>query len=1137
MKKNSYWYSFLHPQGIKKLLLTMKITILLCLLTVLNVNASLYSQSTALDLSVNQKSVREVLKTIEKQSNFRFFYNEEFSDLNKTVSLDLKGKKLDEVLTMLLENSGVTYKILENDVVVITPAGEMSQQQKITGKIVDATTGEPLPGVNVVIQGSTAGTTTDIDGKYAISVDNADAVLLFSFIGYISQSVSVSGKSVIDVSLAPDVQKLDEIVVIGYGMQRKEAVTGSVASITGEVVREVPTANVTQALQGRIAGVQMAQTSSKPGATMQIRIRGTRSLTASNDPLVVLDGIPFAGSLGDIDPSIVKSYDVLKDASATAIYGSRGANGVILITTNKGQKGQNARFTYNGYYGVRSIFAQYPMMNAQEFIQLRKDVPATISYWSKPGGSEDTTGLTNTNWQDLLYQKGAVTSQDFNVTNGSEKGNYMFGANYFRDESVLPGQNYTRYLVRASVDQEINKYLRLGFTTNNSYSITELGNYTPFYSVLSNSPIASPYDATGTLRRVIDMPLDHNWNATKTTIEGLGDKWIDESKAFASYNSMYGEVKIPGVEGLKYRTNIGLNYRQVSSGNYTGQGVFSDNPLNVSNAGISNSMMYNWTIENMLTFDRSIGKHQINAVALYSAEQTFNNGSRVTGQDLANDQFQYYNIGTAAQNITVDPANQSYTLSGLMSWMGRAMYSFDGRYMISLTYRSDGSSRLAPGHKWHSYPAISVGWNISNESFMKDLGMIDLLKVRFGFGQTSNQSVNPYSTMGGLGTRPYNFGPTTYSYGYFVNQLASYNLGWEYSKTTNIGLDFGLFKNRLTGTVEYYETKTSDLLLNQGLPPTDGVNTITANVGATQNKGIEISLAGMILNNLNGWTWEAGINFSANRNKIVSLSSGSLEDKNNNWFVGQPIDCIYDYQKIGIWQNDKDTVSLKILEPGTNLKDRIGMIKVKYTGPVDSITGLPTRQINPDDRQVMSMEPKFEGGFNTRVSYKGFDLNIVGIYKNGGILISSLYSGGGYLNMESGRRNNVKIDYWTPTNTGAKYPAPGVNMSGDNPKYASTLGYFDASYLKIRAITLGYSINKNMLGKTGIEKLRVYFTVENPFVFFSPYKKESGMDPETNSYGNENAAVALPSNLRRLLTTGTNTPSTVNYMVGLSLTF
>ena len=490
----------------------------------------------------------------------------------------------------------------------------------------------------------------------------------------------------------------------------------------------------------------------------------------------------------------------------------------------------------------------------------------------------------------------------------------------------------------------------------------------------------------------------------------------------------------------------------------------------------------------------------------------------------------YYNIGRAEGTITVDPNNWNYQKSGLMSWMGRVMYTYDNRYMLSATVRADASSRLAKGHQWHTYPAVSVGWNLRQESFMDNVSWLDMLKLRVGYGQTSNQAVDPYSTLGKLSTRPYNFGPNGYATGYYVSTAPNASLGWEYSSTWNYGIDFSLLGGRLSGTLEYYVQKTNDLLLSVNLPSTAGLGSYMGNIGKTQNKGVELTLNGTILDNHNGWTWDASLNISANRNKLVSLASGQEKDENNFWFVGYPIDVIYDYEYIGLWQEGDPY--LDILEPGGN----VGMIKVKYTGDYNE-DGTPTRQIGPEDRQVISMEPKFQGGFSTRVAYKGFDLNVITAFKCGGKLISTLYSSSGYLNMLNGRRGQVDVDYWTPENTDAKYPKPGGITSNDSPKYGSTLGYFDASYWKVRTITLGYNFNgQKWLDRLGVDGLRAYFTVQNPFVICSPYYKETGMDPETNSYADENVATtgSMPS---RLLTIGTNSPSNRNYLFGISLTF
>jgi TonB-linked SusC/RagA family outer membrane protein len=1012
---------------------------------------------------------------------------------------------------------------------LLTPSLYAQKSVHIKGRVTNES-GQPVAKATIMVKGSTAGVSSDDNGNFEIDAPS-NATLNISSVNFTATSVKVGGRSTVEVVLAAANNSLNEVVVIGYGTQRKEAVTGSVASISGNNLREVPSPNISDALQGRLPGVAISQTSSQPGATMQIRIRGTRSLTATNDPLVVLDGIPFPGSLGDIDMNGVRSVDVLKDASATAIYGSRGANGVILITTYKGGADQEPRVSVNGYYGINKIFSPYHMMNGTQFAALRK---AAGQYIQQNGtiqlGADEVIG-NNTDWQKLLYQNGKVTNEDLSISGGTKRGNYNFGVSFYDNEGVIPTQSYRRFTLHGAIDQRVGKYFRVGFTNNSNYNLTQ-GSQVGLYNTLSNSPLASPYNSNGSVKYVISMPLDQQWVYTKQVVDSLKDNWLSQQKGYATYNSAYGELQIPGVPGLAYRVNVGVNYNQSTSGGYTAVGVNSTNPTAPSTASLTNSNTTDWTVENLLSYDRTINKSQINALALYSTEKTQFYQTAISGIGIPADALQYYNIGTASQEIDVLPQNQLYNERGLLSWMGRVMYSYDNRYLLSATIRSDGASVLAPGHQWHTYPAISAGWNVANESFMKGISQVNALKLRVGYGETSNQAVNPYSTLGLLSTNPYNFGPSTYATGYYVSQLPNPVLSWEFSKTWNYAVDFTILNNRLSGTVEYYITKTNGLLQSVTLPPTSGVGSYTANVGNTQNKGIEFALQGTILKTQSGWTWDMGVNMSFNRNKVTQLASGVQADMTNWWFVGHPINVIYDYKKIGLWKDAADSAAghLATLQSGGN----VGMIKVLYTGGYGA-NGVPNRAINANDRQVQDADPNFIGGFNTRVAYKGFDLSAVGIFQDGGILVSTIYGANGYLNLLSGRRNNVQVDYWTPTNTGAKYPKPGGQISGDNPYYGSTLSYFSASYLKISALTLGYNMSK-WAKKVGIPQARIYVTAQNPFVTLSPYHKETGLDPQTNSYGDQYQAVTTMYQ-HRTLTQGFNTPATRSFIAGLNLNF
>lgn len=1010
----------------------------------------------------------------------------------------------------------------------------MNAQTTISGKVTDNV--GPVPGASVILKGTTNGTSTDFDGNYTIKNVPSDGILVFSYLGYKTKEVKINNSKQINVTLEQDLESLEEIVVIGYGTQRKEAVTGSVVSIKGEELAKVQAANFQQALQGRAAGVQISTTNSRPGSNnTQIRIRGIRSLTGGNDPLIVLNGIPFSGGLNDINMNDIESLDILKDASATAIYGSRGANGVILITTKTGKKNRAATFTYNSYYGTKEVFSKVPMMNSQELIALREATGLYRSaplYELDPLTTDEELGI-DTDWQDLIYGTGIQTSHDMNISGGGENGSYSVGIGYFKETSVLPVENFQRFSLRTQVDQQIGAF-RFGVNSIMSYNITNAAGI-GVGGNLSATPMLNPYNEDGTLKRAVAMPLDQFWVTTRSTVNALGESRVNRQLDFGTYNNLYAEVAIPGVEGLKYRLNAGLNLRVSRDGGFNGIGAMNpSNPDAPNNGFASSGWNYDYVFENLLTYDRTFAeKHKVGFVGLFSAQNNVWQGHNLSARNIPNEQFLYHNLDTALlEDVTGYGSYRGE--SGLLSYMARAQYDYDNRYLLTATLRNDGSSRLAPGYKWFSYTAVSGGWNIANESFMENVDMVNQLKLRVGYGTTANQAIGVYSTLGSLSQNDYNFGPTGFATGYSVNTLPNPDLSWENTETYNFGLEFGLLNNRISGSIEYYTANTSDVLYSLQFPPTAGVGSFTTNIGSTSNKGVELALNATILDNPDGFTWDFGLNLYTNRNEITSLADGTERNEGNYWFVGSPINVIYDVKAIGLWnESDPDYQYIDILEPGNN---NPGMIKVEYTGDFNP-DGSPTRQINELDRQIIDPTPDFQGGFNTRFAYKNIDFNMVGTFQSGGLVIANLYGSSGYLNQLTGRNNNVQVDYWTPTNTGAQYPAPGGAQTGDGPKYGSTMGYFDGSFLKVRAMTLGYNFEQDLLSNLGLKNMRLYGTVQNPFILFSDYHNQSGMDIETNSLGGENTATGGRSYSAGIPTIGANVPSTRNFMLGLNLTF
>lgn len=986
-----------------------------------------------------------------------------------------------------------------------------AQNITVSGTVTDQT-GEPVIGAYVTVQNTSVGSITDSAGAFSISAPS-NSVLEVSFIGFITETVQVNGRTQIDVTLTEDSELLDDVVVIGYGTARKSDVTGSVASVSSRDLTAIQTGNITSSLQGMVAGMEMTQTSSKPGSSMQIRIRGTRSLSADNDPLIVLDGIPYYGSLSDLDPNDIKSIDILKDAASTAIYGSRGANGVLMITTNKGYQEQKAQVAYRTYTTLKTVANKYPMMTGPEFVEMRS--------YSRSANGLDERDDVDIDWQDLYYQTGISTNHNLTVSGGTLTHNYNFSIGYTNDGSVIPFQGFQRINVRGGLDQSLGKYVKVGFTLNNSYS-TSSDSSGSLSSVLQISPIADPFNADGSMKERVSMYNDTYYVYTKESLAGIQDKTLSDSRSFSSANNAYLEFSFPWIEGLKYKANLGLNFRYNGSGSFTGRGIGSGTSDTPSTASLGHSLTTHWTIENLLTYDRTFNhKHHLNVVGMYSAEQQKSTNTSMSGRDIPADYFQYYNIGQSLQEITVSPTGQSYQLWGLISYMGRLMYTYDDRYMLSAAVRSDASSRLAEGHKWHTYPAVSVGWNLHNEKFFKSLlNTVDQLKIRLGYGETSNQAVSPYKTLGSLGTRYYSYGEE-YDLGYYVSSLPNSELGWEFSTTYNLGVDFSMFKHRFWGTLEAYLQNTHDVLVNVTLPSTTGASSIMANMGETQNKGFEATLNGLLVSKKD-FTWTAGLNFYSNQNKIIALASGQTQDTSNKWFVGYPISVLYDYVYERLYQENDQFIDE--FEKGAAPGD----IKVKYSGEYNA-DGSPVRRINADDRVITPVDPKLQGGFNSAINYKNFEFSFVGSFKIGGKLISTLYGPEGYLNCLDGRRNNIKVDYWTPSNPDARFPKPSGLTNSNNPKYLSTLAVFDATYVKIRSITLGYNVPQNVLSKIGVNNLKVYATIQNPFVIYSPFTKETGLDPDTNAsgkgYGNNIYAV------------GVNTPTTRNYLFGVNLTF
>lgn len=1036
-------------------------------------------------------------------------------------------------------------------ILALLSANTFAQTAAVTGKVTDEA-GTPLPGAIVRSRAGGGSTSTDQQGRFSIPVRTSEETLLISYIGYATREVAVKAGQTVNITLSAGTANLNEVVVVGYGTQRKKDVTGAISSISGSSLAEVPATNVINQLQGRLAGVDVQASSAQPGAAGQIRIRGERSLgtsgsaaNAQNGPLIVLDGIPFVGgSINDINPDDIATLDVLKDASATAIYGSRGASGVIIITTKRGKSGK-AVITYNAYYGLSDRTKRYNFMDGQEFAAFKEQArlgnsvnPGVTAYGLTGAEREGIANGTNTDWQDIIFRTGYVNNQNLNISGGNEATQFSLSAGYRKEEGIVYGQDYSRYSLRATVDHQVNDRIKIGGSVASDLSVTNGGNRFPVGGAIRLSPLVSPYNADGTINL---LPMAGSLDASVVNPLTIRDKSIntDQSRRLGSVNTLYAEVKI--IDGLKYRANAGLSYYSTGGGSYTGPNSFYNTATTYTQASesVNSAENYSYTLENILSYDKTFAeKHHLTLTGLYSFERDHFQNNSFNGIGIPADYIQNYNLQQAG---TVSAGAGGYSETSLISYMARLNYVFNGKYSLTATIRDDGSS-VFPNKKYFVYPAFGAAWNVDSEPFFQGIkSVVSAFKIRGGYGKTSNQSVGAYSSAGNLASNFYNYGPVgnagSAANGYFLNSLANQNLTWEFTTQFNLGLDFGLFNNRITGTADIYDQRTSDILQVVNLPYTNGATQYTANEGKTKGRGLEISLSSINFRNQQGFSWSTDFNISFNRNKIVALHDGIQQDIGNNWFVGQPFNVIYDLRKIGIWQTSEAAQAAVYGQLP-------GQIKVEDVNH--------DNKINASDLQIIgNFQPNFTGGITNRFSYKWFDLSFVTTARIGQkILVPYLSADGtgqGYPFFGNGRVNQWKVDYWTPSNPTNDFPAP--DAANDKQIYASTLAVQDGSFVKMKSINLGYTFPAGMLKGSGISSLRVYATCFNPFIIYSPLVKSGlGIDPEGNATGGvvtSTVAGTTPTagggnastSTSRAITANLNNPPIRTFQLGLSVKF
>lgn len=968
--------------------------------------------------------------------------------------------------------------------------------------VVEDSTGEPLTGASVLVKGTTNGVATDIDGNFALKVKNGD-VISISYIGYKTEEIKVAGQNDVKVTLIEDTEVLDDVVVVGYGVQKKSDVTGSVTSVGKDRLSKLPVTNVLQAMQGATSGVTITQNSSIPGDAPSTLVRGQNSINANSGPYVVVDGIPLnntGGSLADIAPSDIESIEILKDASATAIYGTNGANGVILVTTKKGATGKMS-ISYSGYFGIEDFSHKLKFADGQQIIQRYKDYVAqnpgetmfdeNVKYQNEV---DNYKAGKETDWvYDVASRTGTIQNHNVSVNGGNDRARYYVSLDYLDQKGVIKGYDYKRYSIRTNLDLDVTKWLKFGTNTYIA-SHNRDGGRANFLNAEAMSPWGKVYEEDGT-PCVYPMYSEQLW-----TNPILGTKKDVERRVWNINLNGYAEISFGNIwkplEGLRYRLNIGYNYSPTRNSWYNGR---ETNDLN-GTGEVKNAETQTRLIENLIYYNRDFGAHHIDLTFLQAAMRKKYNESWAHATKFINDDLGFNNLGTGET-----PSVGSYAdLRTTSSLMGRINYSFDSRYLLTLTVRRDGSSVFGKNNKYGTFPSVAVGWNIARESFLESsANWLNNLKLRLSYGKAGNEAISVYETMVKLNAVKFaqNGGAVV---GLVPNgRMGNDDLSWETTKTFNIGVDFGVFNNRLSGNIDFYTAKTDGLLLQRNLPNISGYSNVYQNMGKTKNHGLEVTLNSRNIVT-NDFTWTTGLVFSWNKNEIVDLYGDGKDDLGNRWFIGQPIGVVYDYDMVGIWQEDE-------IERGEHLN----WDPVAEPGDVKIADRNGDGQINDEDRYVKGQtSPKWNGGLTNTFSWKGLTLNIFiqtsqGMMKWNGLM--------GVAGDEMGRRNmTTEVGYWTPENRSNKFRS--LKKQSNKHGY----GYNeDASFTRIKDITLSYNFPQKLINRLGMSNLTVYASGRNLYT----WTDWIGWDPETRQDGRGSGNWE------------SNYPYTKSYVFGLNVTF
>jgi TonB-linked SusC/RagA family outer membrane protein len=1088
----------------------MKLTVLLTFLVIATFGSG-FSQVT-LSLHFDKAHIQEVLGSIEKKTDYIFMYKDNIIDGSKSISVDFQDAKFEEVLKSICEQCNIDYEVRDRQIILkekadirISSVLQQPQKKEISGSVKDAK-GLPLPGVSVVVKGTTTGTVTDSDGKFTLIVPLDAKIIAFSFVGMKIQEILIFDKNLVNVVMEEEATALDEVVAIGYGTMKKSDLTGSVARANLEIFQEQPSISIIKSLQGVIPGVNVGITT-LAGQDPSILIRGVKTISGTSSPLIVLDGIIYRGSLVDINKDDVEAIDVLKDASSAAIYGSQAANGVILITTKKGASNVKPMINYSSYYSVGTpTNTNLTFLKKDKYLTKVRDFYWKDAYlapnytainpgWDPNNYFQDAivkAGYVNgivTDWANVLTQSSQIKNHNLSITGKSLNTSYFISCGFSKQEELVINDNFSKWNVRINLENKINDWLAIGVQT--FFSSDDYSGSSPNYGfAYLFSPAVAYKNENGDLIRDMQSPYTNPLHAKDI------DDFDKRINLFANFNAT---VDIPFVKGLKYKLNYSHNYRT--------RRYFMYDSWGNSNTGAAvkdYSTDYDQTIDNIISYDRTYNDiHKVSATLVYGRETRENEFTDASSGEFSSFGLSYNSLegGSIAKQLTSSDAWKENSLYS----MGRLFYGYNNKYLTTLTIRRDGFSGFGTNKKFGVFPTAAVAWVLSQENFIKQINWISNLKLRTSYGKSGNRTVTRYSTLAKVTkTKTYSYGNgASPEEGQYISSLANNDLGWETTTGLNFGIDFGFLDNRIRGNLEYYNTKTKDVLYSVGIPVLTGFSSSLTNIGQINNHGFEMLISSTNIKR-NGFEWNSDFSFSLARDKVVTIlgidanGDGKEDDLvSSGIFIGKPLGTNYDYTYSGIYQ----------------IGDKIP--SGYYAGSYKIVDLDKDGAITPKDRSITGYrQPAYSFSINNEFRYKEWSLvvflNSIQGGKNRYMQSNSPYLNGAF--QAGGANWNIpnQWDYWSPSNPNAEYPAI------YNPAAITPATYRDRSFVRLQNVSLSYSFNRKILEKLKLSNLKLYVSGKNLYT----WTKWKGWDPEAG-YG---------------LTVG-GTPITANYTIGLNLSF